>query len=259
MINNAPYFSDTLFTQPDIQHGFFGRRGGVSEGVFDSLNCALSSGDHLDHVAQNRAIVQEIMGANRLISLMQIHSSVCHVIADRDAPRMEGDAMVTALPQIALGILTADCVPVLFSGRTHTGKPIIGAAHAGWRGALSGILENTIAQMEALGAERNTIHATIGPCIAVESYEVQTDFAAPFLAQDPLNAVFFIPSPHNDQKYLFDLFGYVRQILMKAAIGHVTGNPRDTLANKDDFFSYRRACINGDTDYGRQISVIVIR
>jgi len=166
--------------------------------------------------------------------------------------------MVTDIPGLALGILTADCAPVLFYGQKKNGAPVIGASHAGWGGALKGVLENTIAKMLERGALKNTIHAAIGPCIALESYEVSKDFKAPFFRQDPFNERFFAPA--QDKEHLkFDLSGYVMQRLRLSGISKIGNTAIDTYAHDTNYFSYRRSTHKNEADYGRQISVIAIK
>ncbi|MBV9549628.1 MAG: laccase domain-containing protein, partial [Alphaproteobacteria bacterium] len=197
---------------PEIAHGFFGRAGGVSAGLYASLNCGPGSGDNKAAVAENRARVAATLGATRLTSLAQIHSPIVHVAGpDWDASRHpEGDGLVTAVPGLALGILTADCAPVLLADAQ---AGVIGAAHAGWKGALGlkegGVLEATIAAMESLGAHRAHISAAIGPCISQQNYEVTFDFRDRFLEQGGLRMrTFFVPSG-KEGHYRFDLEGYV--------------------------------------------------
>jgi YfiH family protein len=168
-----------------------------------------------------------------------------------DAP--QADALVCAVPGIALGILTADCAPVLFA---DSAGPIVGAAHAGWRGAIGGVVEATIAAMEDLGARRSRIHAVVGPTIGPRSYEIGPEFPAPFLAEDPENARFFRPSS-RDRHQMFDLPGYLGKKLCALGLASATVLPRDTCAEPDAFFSYRRATLTGESDYGRGLSAIM--
>jgi YfiH family protein len=245
----------------DIAHGFFGRRGGVSTGLYDNLNCGLGTDDDPEAVRENRRRAMEALNVRpeSLVTLYQIHSADC---ITRPSPsvgegggRPKGDAMVTDQPGLALGILTADCAPILFKGRKKTGAPVIGAAHAGWKGALGGVLENTVAAMRELGAE--DISAAIGPCIARDSYEVSADFMTPFLAQDQSNVRFFTPGK-NDRVRHFDLAGYVTERLKAAGVGAFAAGA-DTYKQKDQYFSYRRTTHRKEPDYGRQISMIGIK
>ncbi len=249
----------TLADLDGVQHRFFTRLGGVSAGLYSSLNCGYGSGDEPDNVRENRrrAAAAFDLGEAGLLTVHQIHSSeVLTVAADRwsspGAPK--ADAMVTDRPGVALGVLAADCAPVLMADAR---AGVIGAAHAGWKGALGGVVEATIAAMERLGARREDMQAAIGPCIGRDSYEVGPEFPAPFLAQDDANAAFF-RSAARAGHFLFDLAGYLAQRLALAGVpACATGH--DTLAAKDDFFSYRRNTLQGVRDYGRGLSAIALR
>jgi hypothetical protein len=250
---------DLLAEHDGIRHAFFTRRGGVSGGLFESLNCGFGSGDAADRVARNREIVMEqlALSADRLVTCYQIHSATVVAVERpwrRDAaPRADG--LVTAVPGLALGILTADCAPILFE---DAAAGVIGAAHGGWRGALGGIVEATLDRMEALGAERGRIRAGIGPCIAQCSYEVGPEFPQPFIAADALSAAFFAPASRTGQ-FLFDLPGYIEHRLTRAGVAAIERAGRDTVAEKRQFFSYRRACLQGEPVYGRALSAIALR
>jgi YfiH family protein len=241
-----------------VRHGFFTREGGVSEGLYASLNCGLGSGDDIDKVATNRGRTMAgiDLPPQALVTAYQVHSpDVVEVEAPwtpENAPRV--DAMVTAKPGIALGILTADCAPVLFADRKAR---VVGAAHAGWRGAVTGVLDATVAAMARHGARPETMMAAIGPCIAQRSYEVGPEFPAPFIAADPDDATFFVPSARAGH-FMFDLRGYVAKRLAQLGIRHVHQMPNDTCREEDRFFSYRRACLRGEKDYGRGLSVIAL-
>ena len=240
---------------PVIAHGFFGRDGGVSTGVYGSLNCGPGSRDESAAVTENRArVVAALAPGARLVSLAQIHSPHVHTVgADWDfTTRPEGDGMVTALPGIALGILTADCAPVLFADAE---ADVIGAAHAGWKGAVAGVLENTVAAMEKLGATSGRITAAIGPAISQANYEVGEDLRARFGADD---ARFFAPSDRAGH-FRFDLPGYVRKRLAQAGVGQVQDLALCTYPPANGFFSYRRTTHLGEADYGREISAIVLK
>lgn len=243
---------------PGLRHGFFTREGGVSEGLYATLNCGFGSGDAPEKVAENRAraLAAAGMPPGSLVTAYQIHSpdvaTVEHIWRREEAPKVDG--MVTNRPGIALGILTADCTPVLFAD----GKAgVIGAAHAGWRGALTGVLEATVAAMGALGARPERIVAGLGPCIAQRSYEVGPEFPAPFLAQDPANAELFAPS-RRARHHMFDLPGYVARRLGGLGLARVERLNNDTCAEADRFFSYRRATLRGEKDYGRDLSAICL-
>lgn len=234
------------FEHPNMAHGFFTRASGVSTGVYDSLNCGFGSEDSPDSVAQNRAIVANQIGVTpeHLLGPYQVHGSEVITITEPFTERPKADALVTNTPGLALSVLTADCAPVLF----HAGG-VIGAAHAGWKGALSGVLDNTIAAMKALGA--TNITACIGPCIAQDSYEVSPEFPDPFIAENPQSAQFFNANH-------FDLSGYCAWRIQRAgAQPHIIA--KDTYANETDFFSYRRTTHRRENDYGRQISVITLQ
>jgi polyphenol oxidase len=239
-----------------VRHGFFTREGGVSDGLFASLNCGLGSGDDMDKVTTNRsrAVARLDLPADALVSCYQIHSPTVIEIEEPTSDRPRADAMVTCHPNVALGILTADCAPVLFADRNAR---VIGAAHAGWRGAVTGVLDATIAAMAKHGARPETMVAAIGPCIAQRSYEVGPDFPAPFIAADPADAMFFIPSSRTGH-FMFDLRGYVARRLAKLGVRDVHQMPNDTCREEERFFSYRRACLRGESDYGRGLSAIVL-
>jgi len=241
-----------------IRHAFFTRTGGVSEGLFASLNCGYGSGDDPDRVTENRAIALqsvELDGA-ALNTCYQIHSADVATVeaawAREAAPKV--DAMVTARPGLALGILTADCAPVLLADGEAR---VVGAAHAGWRGALSGVVEATVKAMVALGARAERIRAGIGPCIAQRSYEVGPEFPQAFLAQDPANEAFFAPSRRAGH-HLFDLPAYVGARLAAAGVKRITCAYCDTCAEAGRFFSYRRATLAGEKDYGRALSLVAL-
>jgi len=250
--------SGALDADAGIRHAFFTRRGGVSEGLFGSLNCGFGSGDASQRVVANREIAMARLGlpADRLVTVRQIHSAKIVTVGQpwrrEDAPCADG--LVTAVPGIALGVLAADCAPILFHDRAAR---VIGAAHGGWRGALGGVVDATVAGMAALGAERARIRAAIGPCIARPSYEVGPDFPQPFIAEDADSMRFFAPAPRCN-RFLFDLGGYIAHRLARAGIATVEVVPHDTVAEEERFFSYRRACLRGERSYGRGLSAIVL-
>ena len=236
-----------------LRHGFFTRKGGASSGVFTGLNCGLGSSDQAEIVSINRGRVAEAMqvAPDHLLSVHQAHTAdVVHVTAPlSDRPRADG--MVTATPGLALSILTADCQPVLFAD-AHAG--VIGAAHAGWRGALDGILEATLDAMEALGADRADISATIGPCISQSAYEVGQDFLERFMDEDSDSSRFFVNGENG--RYQFDLPGYGLDRLRRADVGHSGWIRHCTYSDADRFYSYRRATHAKEADYGRLLSAI---
>lgn len=237
-----------------IAHGFFTRRGGASSGIFRGLNCGQGSSDQSDIVDMNRARVAHAMNVplERLITVHQTHSDRAVTVTDtQPLPRPEADAIVTATPGTAIAILTADCQPVLLA---DAGAGVIGAAHAGWRGALDGILDSTLAEMERLGAARGNIRAVIGPTISQRAYEVGPEFIDPFLDEDPENARFFANG--DGDRYLFDLPGYGLSRLRAAGVGQAEWTRHCTYSDQDRFYSYRRATHHGEVDYGRLISAI---
>ncbi len=237
-----------------IAHGFLGRRGGVSTGDVAGLNAGLGAGDDDRAVSENRALaVAAVLPGAELVTVYQIHSPDC-VVAGQAWPldqRPHADAIVTRVPGLLLGIVTADCAPVLFADRE---AGVIGAAHAGWKGAIGGVTDRTIAAMEKLGARRNRIAAAIGPCIAQVSYEVDQGFCDHFLKTDPASGGYFAPG--RSGHWQFDLEGYVAARLETAEIGVVECLGLDTCAAPDRFFSYRRATHLGEPSYGRQLSLI---
>jgi YfiH family protein len=238
---------------------FFGRTGGVSEGRYASLNCGLGSGDDPARIRANRAVAMERMGlpAGALATGYQVHGIDVAVVTEAWAPdaRPKVDGLVANRPGIALGILTADCAPVLF---VDPEAGAIGACHAGWRGAKAGIAEATIGAMARLGARRERIAAAIGPTIAQGSYEVGADFAEAFLAEDPANARHFAPGRNADKRQ-FDLPGYLAARLARAGIGRVENVARDTCADEAGYFSWRRTSLAGERDYGRNLSAIALK
>lgn len=242
-----------------IRHAFFTRTGGVSTGIYASLNVGFGSGDAPAAVAENRAraVARLDTKADRLVTCHQVHSPDCVIVEEPWAPENapKADAMATRVPGVALGILTADCAPVLFADAK---AKVIGAAHAGWKGARGGVLEATVARMVELGAKPARIVACIGPCIAQRSYEVGPEFPGHFLNDDPGARDFFAPA-RRDGHFLFDLSGYVTRRLGDAGIEVIQRCPNDTVAEEDRFFSYRRACLRGETDYGRGLSAIILQ
>ena len=236
-----------------VAHGFFGRRGGASSGIFEGLNCGGGSSDQAEIVAMNRDRVADAIGVSleRLVSVHQVHSATAVTLHERPVERPRADAIVTNTPGLALAILTADCQPVLFADRN---AGVIGAAHAGWRGALDGVLEATIDEMIAAGGARENIHAVIGPTISQRAYEVGQEFLERFLDEDPDSARFFINGQTG--RYLFDLPGYGLMRLRAAGIGSAEWTRHCTYSEEARFYSYRRATHRGEADYGRLISVI---
>ncbi len=233
-----------------LPHGFLGRRGGVSQGVIGGLNVGHGADDDAAAVAENRRrAVQAVLADARLVTLYQVHSADCVVAGDwSDTARPQADALVTDRPGLLLGVVTADCAPVLLADAR---AGVIGAAHAGWRGAHGGVLEAVVEAMEALGAHREDMAAAIGPAIALESYEVDDGFRAQFTQSD---GRFFAPG--REGHWFFDLEGYAAARLDGLGVGHVEALGLDTYTDAARFFSYRRATHRGEPNYGRQISLI---
>ncbi len=248
----------SLAAMDGVRHAFFTRQGGVSTGLYASLNCGPGSRDAPDNVKENRARVAEMMGGepNHLVSVLQRHSARAAVANAPwgEAGPAEADAIVTATPGLALGILTADCAPVLFCDPEAR---VVGVAHAGWRGALSGIVEATVDAMEGLGASRVRIAAAIGPAISQKAYEVGQAYRQAFLAEDPTAEPFFALDETTAEPH-FDLPGYVAERLARASVGTIADLGLCTYCDETRLFSYRRSQHRGEPDYGRQISAIVL-
>lgn len=249
--------SEQLTGLPSIRHGFFTREGGVSKGLYASLNCGFGSGDARADVAENRARVASALGAAELMTVHQIHSP--HVVTLTGMPPPdhppEADAMVTNVPGLAIGVLTADCAPVLLADAE---AGVVGAAHAGWKGALLGVVGATVAAMVELGASLPRIRAAIGPALMLESFEVGPEFVERFKEEDPDHARYFHEraawaKPH------FDLPDFVAGRLAAAGVSEIDSMAVDTYADPLRFYSYRRCCHRHEPDYGRQIAAIVKR
>lgn len=239
-----------------VAHGFLGRRGGVSQGPIAGLNVGLGAGDDDRAVAANRALaLAAVAPAARLATVYQVHSADCAMVTEPwpEATRPRADAMVTNQPGLALGIVTADCAPVLFADLE---AGVIGAAHAGWKGAVAGVTDATITAMEALGARRTRIAAAIGPCIAQASYEVDQSFVDRFCGDDPANAHCFAAGRNGHAQ--FDLELYVALRLESAGLARVEPLGLDTYRDSATFYSFRRATHLGEPNYGRQISMIAL-
>ena len=232
----------------NIKHGFFTRNGGVSNGIYKSLNCGIYSNDKKDNIFKNRALACKGLSEQaQLIEIHQTHSNKVHVFNNHNTVP-EADAIVTDQKNIALSIVTADCAPVLFADNKNS---IIGAAHAGWKGAYSGILENTIAEMCKLGASKENIVAAIGPCIAQKSYEVGPEFFKKFRDKQYFTEI------SNAGFYQFNLETYVSDKLLEAGVKNIDFLNKDTYPPNNGFFSYRRKTHLNEDDYGRQISIII--
>ena len=239
-----------------VPHGFFGRGGGVSTGAVASLNCGLGSGDSPVAVETNRRRAADaIIAGAPLASVHQVHSPDAVIVREAvpSSDRRHADALVTNVPGLLLGIVTADCAPVLLADAK---AGVVGAAHAGWRGAVAGVTDQTIAAMISLGASIDRIAAAVGPCIAQRNYEVDQAFAERLLANDGGNERFLIEGPHARPH--FDLEAYLVARLAAAGVRRIEAAGLDTYALDDRFYSYRRATHRGEADYGRQISLIGI-
>jgi len=241
-----------------IRHGFFTRQGGVSGGLYASLNGGIGSRDSAADVAENRARMAAALGVapQSLLTAYQIHSPQAVIVetAWTVEARPRADGIATRTAGVAIGVTTADCGPVLFADPT---AGVIGAAHAGWRGALTGILEATVAAMEQLGADRNRIHAALGPIIRQRNYEVGPDLMARFAAEDSGSERFFVPAPREGHA-LFDLAGYIGMRLARAGVRQFEDLGFCTYADPERFFSFRRATHNAEADYGRHVNAIAL-
>jgi YfiH family protein len=253
-----PIAAPALAGIPNLEHGFFTREGGGSTGIYASLNCGTGSKDDRATVLANRALVAGHLGAapERLLTCHQSHTALAIAISEPwtagSPPKVDG--IVTRTPGLAIAVLAADCAPILFADPEAR---VVGAAHAGWRGALSGVLEATIRTMEELGARRGRIIAALGPCIGPKAYEVGPEFEQQFRENDRDSGAFF-DRPRPEKRAHFDLPGYVMHRLSRAGLAESQSVSRCTYANEDRFFSFRRATHRGESDYGRQISAIVL-
>ncbi len=236
----------------NTQHGFFTRIGGVSTGIYAGLNCGLGSGDSPESTTQNRTRVADYLNVApaHLCGVYQIHSNTAVEISAPTAGVIKADALVTNHAGLALGVLTADCAPILF----YAPSGVIAAAHSGWKGALFGVIENTVSLMERLGAVRGEIVGVVGPCISATNYQVGVDFYDNFIAQDPDYSRFFIPD--STEHYRFDLPAFCLFQLAKTGIKSADWTGECTYAHPEQFYSYRRATHQNEADYGRQISAI---
>jgi purine-nucleoside/S-methyl-5'-thioadenosine phosphorylase / adenosine deaminase len=256
-----PIEAGNLAALPGVRHGFFTRAGGVSTGLYESLNCGLGSNDDPSLVLENRRRIGRHLGGNDrfgggVITLYQEHGTTAHQVSEppnRDA-LPHADAIVSVTPGLVIGVLTADCAPILLADAE---AGVVAAAHAGWRGAIDGIIDSAVREMERLGARREHISAAVGPCIAQAAYEVGPEFERAFLSRDPANSVFFRREDEEARPH-FDLPGFVTKRLAEAGVGTVEDLSLCTSENESLFFSYRRKTHRGEVDYGRQISAIVV-
>jgi YfiH family protein len=256
-----PIEAQNLAAKSGIRHGFFTRHGGVSGGLYDSLNCGLGSGDDPNLVLENRRRAGAHLGGDDrfgggVVTLYQQHGTTALTVSapPSRAALPHADAVVSATPGLVIGVLTADCTPVLMADAE---AGIVAAAHAGWRGALHDIIGSAVREMERLGAKRERIAAAVGPCISQAAYEVGPEFEAAFVDQDPLFASFFTQRKSKDRAH-FDLPGFVIKRLEDARVGSIEDVALCTFENESLFFSYRRKTHRGEPDYGRQISAIVV-
>jgi len=253
----TPLQSPALHFLDGVAHGFFGRRGGVSTGIYASLNCGYGSGDNVESVRENRSRVAASLGTSepQLVTLYQIHSAEAVEVTDTwvrgEGPKADG--MVTTMRGVALGVLAADCTPVLFADAT---AGVIGSAHAGWKGAFTGIVEAVVARMETLGAKRSRIIAGVGPCISQASYEVGPEFRVRFMEQAEGNEHYFVPSARAEH-WQFDLQAYVRARLVASDVECDMWSSC-TYKNEHEYFSFRRATHRGEPNYGRNLSAIML-
>ena len=257
MTGLPPFLTSGALRADRVVHGFFTREGGVSSGLYRSLNIGGGSRDDRAAVAANRARAMAAFGlpADALVTAYQVHSATAVMVGGPwPGEPPQADGLATDRPGVALGILTADCAPILFADAEAR---VIGAAHAGWRGALNGVAEATVMTMEKLGAKRARIRAAVGPCIGPRSYEVGSEFPAPFVALAPKAEQFFRPAS-RERHFLFDLPGYVRSRLAAIGLGAVDVVGADTCADENRFFSYRRSVLRKEGDYGRGLSAIAL-
>jgi len=251
------FFSKKLKKYENIKHCFFSRNNGVSEGIYESLNCGTGSNDNKENVFKNLEIVCDKINCkkNSLITLNQKHTNqVIHFKNEASIEnKLTGDAIVSEVKNIGIGILTADCASILFYDPK---KKIIGSAHSGWKGALNGIIKNTVEKFNELNSKNNDLIAVVGPCIGKESYEVKKDLLDRFIAKDIKNEIFF--KSIDNEKFLFDLRGFINKEILKLDIKNIENIEIDTFSQKKNFYSYRRSQLKKEKDYGRCISVILM-
>ena len=251
------FFSKKLKKFENIKHCFFSRKNGFSKGYYESLNCGLGSDDQRENVLKNLELVCKKIGCKKesLITLNQKHSDqVIYFKNERSLKnKLTGDAMVSEVKNIGISILTADCAPVLFY---DPNKKIIGCAHSGWKGALNGIIKNTVKKFNELNSNNNDLIAVVGPCINKDNYKVQIDFFKKFVDQDKINENFF--QKINDEQYNFDLRSFINKELTNLNIKKIENIEMDTFSQRELFYSYRRSRLNREQDYGRCISVILM-
>ena len=251
------FFSSKLKKFENLKHCFFSRKNGVSEGFYKGLNCGLGSGDKRENVSKNLDLVSKKIGCKKelLITLNQKHSNqVIYFENQSDVKnKLHGDAIVSKVKNVGISILAADCAPILFYDPQ---KKIIACAHAGWKGALNGIIKNTVKKFNELNSNNNDLIAAVGPCINKKNYEVKADFFEKFISQDKNNENFF--NKISSEKYFFDLRGFINKELSNLNIKNIDNIEMDTFSEKEFFYSYRRSRLNEEQDYGRCISVILM-
>ena len=251
------FFSSKLKKYINLKHGFFSRENGVSEGSYKSLNCGKGSNDKRENILKNLEIVSKKIGCKKesLITLNQTHSNKVIFLKDKEMikDKLDGDAIITKIKNIGIGILTADCAPILFYDPS---KKIIASVHSGWKGAFNGIITNTVKKLNELDVKTSDLIAVIGPCIGKKSYEVKNDFFNKFTLKDEKNSIFFKKT--SNDKFNFDLRGYINNEIANLNIKNVENINLDTFSEKQKFFSYRRSILNNEKDYGRCISVILM-
>ena len=251
------FFSKKLKEFENIRHCFFSRKNGFSEGYYKSLNCGLGSNDKKENVLKNLEAVSKKIGCKKesLITLNQKHTNevVCFNSVSDVKNKIIGDAIVSKVKNIAISILTADCASIFFYDPKNK---IIGCAHAGWKGALNGIIKNTVKKFNELNSNNSDLIAVVGPCINKKNYRVKTDLFKKFVDQDKKNEIFF--EKIGNKNYVFDLRGYINKGISNLNIKNIENIEKDTFSEKDFFYSYRRSCLNKEQDYGRCISVILM-
>ena len=251
------FFSEKLKKFSNLEHCFFSRKHGISSGIYNSLNCGLGSHDKKANILENRKIVSDNIGCKKelLITLNQTHSTKVIYLEKKNLKKNElnGDAIITNLKNVGIGILTADCAPILFHDPK---KKIIGCIHSGWKGALEGIIKNTLKKLLKLECRTEDLIFAIGPCISKKNYEVGEEFYKKFIKKNKQNDLFF--ESKKNAKYLFDLGEFIRKELINLGVKNIDSLKMDTFSNEESFFSYRRSSKRKEKDYGRCISVILM-
>ena len=250
-------FSKKLQKFENLKHCFFSRKNGFSKGLYASLNCGLGSDDKKENVLKNLELVSKKIGCKKesLITLNQKHSNQVIYFENETSikNKLSGDAIVSKVKNVGIGILTADCAPIFFY---DPNKKIIACVHSGWKGALNGVIKNTVKKFNELNSNNNDLIAVVGPCINKENYEIKTDFFEKFISQDKNNESFF--KKISSEKYVFDLRGFINKELSNLNIKNIDNIEMDTFSEREFFYSYRRSCLNKEQDYGRCISVILM-